>query len=229
MTFAFLLTLDYKKKQREKLPGCGDRTVHARASTQWNEKELRANTMNSYDIFVMALTLAFLIFGSFRGVVRGIFSLLALVLGCAAAGKWYKEVAGMLTAQVNSSAIAFLLSFLLILAVVSLGLVLLGRLLKRFIHRAELDTVDRLLGAVLGMAKGLLIAIAITLALVFFLPKTPAFLLHSTLSPALVVLGDLPLRVAPSDLRQLAEKKNADFLSQVEKRHAPLEAAGEKK
>jgi membrane protein required for colicin V production len=184
--------------------------------------------MNSFDIFVLMLAVIFLIFGLLRGVVRGLFSLFALILGFAAAGRWYKEVAGILSAHINSSAMASLLSFLLIFAVVSLGLVLLGGLLKRFIHRADLDTVDRLLGAALGLAKGVFIAMAITVTLVFFLPKPPAFLLNSTLSPSLVMLGDLGLRVAPPDLRQLARKKNAAFLTQVAARPARLEVRGEK-
>lgn len=171
--------------------------------------------MNLFDLFVLTLALVFLIWGFLRGVVRGIFSLLSLVLGFAAAGRGYKEVAGILSAHMNSSAMASLFSFLLIFAVVSLGSIFLGRLIRRLVHRTDLATVDRLLGAALGMAMGIFLAMVITVTLVFFLPRTPAILLHSTLSPFLVQLGDLSLRVAPSDLRQVAKKKNAAFLTQV--------------
>lgn len=186
--------------------------------------------MNSYDIFVIGLTLVLLLSGAFRGAVRGVFSVLSVAFGVAAAGRWYQEVANILTPYVNSSSTALPLGFLLVYIVTSMGLSLLGRLCTRLVHHAELDMIDRVLGAFLGLAKGVFIAIMITISLLFFLPDAPAFLLHSTLSPPLVVLGDLSLRVAPQDVRHAAEKKNAAFLSQVADRPSRRpQAQGEKK
>ena len=100
---------------------------------------------------------------------------------------------------------------------------LLGRVLGRFLKVTGLSFVDRLLGAGFGVVRGLLISIAIVLALLAFTPgkSPPNAVVHSRVAPYVIdaarvcrgrgaarIEGWFPqeLRAGENDLGQRPEK-----------------------
>jgi membrane protein required for colicin V production len=126
--------------------------------------------MTFFDLIVLALLGASLIAGALRGFVRALIATLAMLVGVALAAQSYETAGAFLRGLnlVESSAAANACGFLLIVALaLALGF-LAGQLLKGSLKRARLEWMDRALGALFGLARGLAVCSVIYLALTAF-------------------------------------------------------------
>lgn len=114
--------------------------------------------MNYIDIII----LLFLLFGAFRGFSKGLIievaTLAGLVLGVFVAIKYSPYTEGLLRDFLNISSrylsyIALAITFLLVV----IGVYLIGKMLTRLVDIISLGLVNKLFGAILGMAKYFLI------------------------------------------------------------------------
>jgi membrane protein required for colicin V production len=104
-------------------------------------------------MIIDVLFIIFIIFavysGLTKGLILGIFSFLAFIIGLVAAMKLSTVVAGMLESHTGASKwlpfIAFLLVFVLFIILVSI----VGKLIKKAVQLAMLGWLDSLLGAIL--------------------------------------------------------------------------------
>jgi len=108
---------------------------------------------------VLAISLAV---GVWRGLVFELLSLLGWVAAYIAAQAFAPVVATWLPVGVPGSALnhsaAFALTFLVALLIWALA----SRLLRALIHATPLAAIDRLLGAVFGLLRGLVLLLAVT-------------------------------------------------------------------
>jgi membrane protein required for colicin V production len=136
-------------------------------------------------IFVIALST---LFAFLRGVVRELIALIAWVVGFIAALA-FTPVVGAWIPEFGHPAVRYLIAF----AVILIGALLLGALiaypLARAIHAAGLGFVDRFLGSIFGLARGLLLVLAFVLvAGLTPLPRADWWQ-NATLAPPLVLLA----------------------------------------
>ena len=122
---------------------------------------------------VLALSIAW---GIWRGLVREIMSLAGWVIAFLAANLFAAPLAEQLPASISRpeyrSLVAFVAIFLLTLVVTTLGAVWLAKVL----HAAGLGGLDRLLGALFGLLRALLIVLAAAIAAGFTsLPQKAAW------------------------------------------------------
>ena len=104
-------------------------------------------------IIVVVLALGF-IAGLVRGLVRQAFSIGGLIIGVLCGAFLYKPVAGFLLNGLNmTEKVAQVLAFIVILMIVPILFGLLGRMISKLVHVADLGFVDRLLGGVIGTFK----------------------------------------------------------------------------
>jgi membrane protein required for colicin V production len=163
--------------------------------------------MNWLDLLLI-LILALSIAASFaKGLTREIIGLVAAVaaLFC---GAWFYRMAGALVRpMVGSRGVANLIGFLLIVAVVIvLGLMIswgVGALMKA----VGLSWLDRLLGAGFGVARGVVVSIALIMAIVAFAPvkdlKTPPkAVVDSRIAPYIIDAAHVVTMAAPKELRE---------------------------
>src|ERR1022692_3596871 len=120
-----------------------------------------------------------------RGLTRELISLAATVGGVMAALWFYNDVARWFRPYTASAGVAQLAGFLAILvaAIVAGGIV--SAIAGRMVKAAGLRGADRLLGASFGLVKGLLLSLALVLALVAF-PPGREIAERSRLAPYLV-------------------------------------------
>jgi membrane protein required for colicin V production len=80
---------------------------------------------------------------------------------------------------------------------------ILGRVMGRLMKVAGLSFVDRLLGAGFGVLRGLLISIALVLALLAFTPgkSPPNAVVHSRVAPYVIDAARVVAAVAPHELK----------------------------
>jgi membrane protein required for colicin V production len=146
-----------------------------------------------FDLAIVAVILLSTLFAFIRGVVRELIALVSWVVGFAGAlafaptvGAWIPEIPGY-------PAVRYLIAFALILiAALVIGALIAGPL-ARVIHAAGLGFVDRFLGSIFGVVRGMILILAFVLvAGLTALPRADWWQ-NSALAPPFVV-GALALK-----------------------------------
>ena len=143
--------------------------------------------MSAFDVIVIGIVGLSTILAFWRGLIRVVMSLVALIAAVLAAIQFSPGVATMLPPLGDNPVTGYVAAFALIFIVVALVGALLGWVLSRAIRAIGLGFVDRLLGAVFGVARGVLIVvILVLLAGLTTLPRQEWWQ-NALLAPPLVV------------------------------------------
>ena len=168
--------------------------------------------MNWLDV-VLLLILGVSILTSFRkGLTREVIGLLSVVVALVLGIGLYGTAGSMLTPYVSSPAVAHLGGFCLVFfGVLLLGAVV-SHILGRFLKVTGLSIVDHALGAGFGAARGLMIAVALILAIMAFSPgdRPPQSVVESRTAPYVVDAARVVAAAAPHDLKEGFRKTYAE-------------------
>jgi membrane protein required for colicin V production len=156
--------------------------------------------MNLFDWFLIALLAYSTVMAFLRGIILELFTLGGLIAGILLASWNYYRIA-MYFERVMSPTIAQIGAFLLIVVGIMILSTLLGKALNRTAHAIGLGFFDRLFGAVFGLARGCLFAIAILMAIAAFRPHS-TWAQNSRLSPYFLAGVHAVSFVVPHDLQQ---------------------------
>lgn len=156
--------------------------------------------MSMLDIIVLLVLVLAVVRGLMRGMVDTLFSLGAWLLAFLL-GKWGAlMVAPLLPVAIENPAIRYFAGFAVIFLLVLIGVLLLGHVLASLLRAVGLGGADKMLGGVLGLAKGLVILIGLTLAAgLTSLPRTD-FWTQAALSGSLQVMALHTLPLIPGDV-----------------------------
>jgi len=168
--------------------------------------------MNILDFVILFMVFIYSFYGFFRGSIRGIFSIISLVLGLLLAVRFYPLSAQHLSAVANDLMLRNLIGFIFIFIGVSLVLTVIGIIVRRVFTLCKLGTFDRVLGALLGLFKGIFMGTALVFGLIFFLPSNHSVLIQSRLSLYFVRLGEIPLEAAPDKIKHNINSKKEVLL-----------------
>lgn len=142
--------------------------------------------MTAFDFVVVGIIGLSTLFAFARGFVRVVISLVAWVVALVAAFQYADVVAAWLPGFADAPRARYIAAFVLLTAIVLLVGALLGWLLSRLVRAVGLGVVDRTLGAVLGLARGMLIVvIGVLIAGLTTLPQQEWWR-HAMFAPALV-------------------------------------------
>lgn len=119
--------------------------------------------MTAFDFLVIGIVGLSAVFAFVRGFVRVLVSLLAWVLGVVAAVRFSEVIGAMLPDFGETPATRYVAAFALILVGVLIVGALAGFVLSRLVRAVGLGFLDRALGAIFGVARGLLIAVLLVL------------------------------------------------------------------
>jgi membrane protein required for colicin V production len=165
--------------------------------------------MTSFDIFVLVVLGFSLIFSLMKGFVREIFSLLSYVGGYLMAVKYQGTFAQVLMESIPSKPIAKLVSFGAIYIVTAIIISLMGKVAKAMLWSGtDLSTFDRIMGGVVGLARGVAILVAVMFPLQFFPEVAKKFTQDSYSTPYLEKVLDF-VNKNPGTLN--IRKKISDF------------------
>ena len=121
--------------------------------------------MSLLDIFIVGTLIMSVIFSFFRGFVRESLSLATWIIALVVAINFYSEGAIFLSAYIEQPALRMMLSF----AGIFIGILVVGTLLSslfsKLIKHTGLSGTDRLVGAVFGILRGILIIGVLSLSL----------------------------------------------------------------
>jgi membrane protein required for colicin V production len=156
--------------------------------------------MSLLDLIVLLVLILTVVRGLMRGLIDTLFSLAAWMLAFVA-GKWGAlMVAPLLPIGIETPAIRYFAGFSVVFLVVLIGVLLLGHALASLVKAVGLGGADRILGGVLGLAKGFVILVGLTLAAgLTSLPRTE-FWKQASLSGSLQAMALAALPLLPADV-----------------------------
>lgn len=125
--------------------------------------------MSTFDIIVLSLLFVSLVYSFFKGMIRELFSILAYGGGYFMAARFNEDAIAYLIKFIPNQTIARLVGFGLLFMVTSIVISFIGKWVRGLMKSAGgLSAFDRLMGAVLGVCKGLFILTIIMIPFEFF-------------------------------------------------------------
>ena len=157
--------------------------------------------VNLLDTALLIILLFFSVKGLIRGLVQEVAGLLGVAAGIVLARTFSAQFAPLLSQYGVSPSFAPMLSMALLFVAGSLAVGLVAQALHRVLESAFAGGIDRMLGLLAGLAKGLLFAGVIGYIAVRLLPDV-AVVKHSQVLPPLMrfiqaLAGSLDLRIPP--------------------------------
>ncbi len=143
--------------------------------------------MNGFDYAIIILMLLSIGVGIIRGAMREVMNIIGWVLAFIVAHAFAADLAPHFSDWVGEPVVRMVLAWTAIFAVVVIVASLVASLLSEVVKKLGLTTLDRGVGALIGLARGLLILLALTLALgMTSVPQSPLWK-NAVLTPWLEV------------------------------------------
>ena len=155
--------------------------------------------MNWLDIMLLVILVLTAIVGIFKGLVKQVVGLVAVIAGLILASLYYEGAAGIFETFIKNRLLSNFLGFLLIFVVVLIAGGILGHLITKAM-KGPLAIVNRLFGGLFGAVKGVLICGILVFALFTFQVAKPA-LETSILAPGCLGITRAAINLIPADLR----------------------------
>lgn len=156
--------------------------------------------MNWADAAIIVVVLLSVLLAAAQGFFFEIFSLAGAIFGYLAAAWGYTRLAPTFEPYVKTPWVANAAAFLAIFCVIALLASAIGRLVRATMKEVGLRWFDRLLGAVFGLARGLVVVMVFALAVATFAPQSPV-LANSRMAPYLLVGARAAVWLAPTQVR----------------------------
>ena len=171
--------------------------------------------MNWLDILLL-LILGVSVLTSFRkGLSREVIGLVSVVAALLIAIWFYGTAAGLVSPYLSSPALAHFVGFAIVFAAVLLLGGVVSFVVGRFLRVTGLSFFDHLLGAVFGLVRGVLIGVALVMAIMAFSTSggAPPSVVHSRVAPYVIDSAHLVSRMAPHEVREGFLKTYAEVKS----------------
>ena len=168
--------------------------------------------MNLFDILIIVVLGYCMIRGIFRGLIKEVASIVGVLAGFYAAYAYHGTVAQSLSRWIVLPAYRSIVGFVLVFCGVLFVITLMGILIRMVIKAALLGVVDRILGAVFGAIKAVLVVTLVYILLVTFSPVGGmTFIRDSKLAPPVVAIGRVIVEVMPEGIKKTYDRKLEEF------------------
>lgn len=179
--------------------------------------------LTAYDLVVLGLFAVIIGRGIYLGLLKQVTSLLALYLGYFAASQYHDRIFSVLRDISDNPKVIFLTSYVILFVITYVVVMLLGKALGHVISMTIAGWFDRLLGAVIGFAKAVILVVLLHMVLGTILAPENQMLKTCTTCDALNDAADLTRQVIRNeDVRKsLMQQEPAIAIDAVKKYLAP--------
>ncbi len=150
-------------------------------------------------VFVMACSV---LIGLFRGLIKELISLIGWIAALVVANAYAAALADLLPASIPGQALRLIVAFIALFIGVRLLIMLLAMLLDSLIEATGLTLADRGLGAVFGLARGVVLVVAGVLVCGMTAMPQQEFWKNAMLSPMAVGAARAILPLLPDKVAQ---------------------------
>lgn len=165
--------------------------------------------MNVLDVVVLIVVAFCLIRGLFRGLIREVAGIIAVVAGFYGANTYYPMIAVHIEPWIESPGIRNLLCFFILFSLILMVVGALARLIRKLLRLVFLGWVDRTFGMVFGGAKGVLIIAVLFIMVTTFVPGNGKLISDSKTAPHVA-------SVAKAMTLFVSRNMKADFFTHLE-------------
>ncbi len=156
--------------------------------------------MSAADWVILLVILISVLQAASEGFFHEAFGIAGLVIGYIVAAWQYQSFADWSAPHVQSQWVAQVFAFLLLFFGVMLLAGISGRIARWLMRLAGLTFFDRVLGALLGLLRGVLVVAIVLVCMTAFAPAS-TWLEQSQFAPYFLVVGRAAIWVAPTELR----------------------------
>lgn len=161
--------------------------------------------MTAFDYFVIGVVSLSALLSITRGLIKEIVSLLAWIVAFFTASRYAAEVEPFFSGLIEDDSLRMLTAYAVTFFMTLLVVMLFSMLLSTLTRSVGLGLVDRMLGAVFGFVRGVVIVIALVLAAGFTpLPQLPVWQ-QAVLSKPLEILAADIIPWLPASFRDLMD------------------------
>ena len=121
--------------------------------------------MSAYDLVIIGLFALLIGRGLWLGLLRQVTGFIALYLGYFAASRYHDKIFPFLRDISENPKVVFLTSYVILFVVTYVVVMLIGKAMGYVIHLTITGWFDRLLGAVVGFAKAIILAVLLHIIL----------------------------------------------------------------
>jgi len=155
--------------------------------------------VNYFDYILITIVGLSMVLSIWRGFVREIISLIGLVLAFFIAGRMSGDVGSLLNDWIENKTIADIAGFVFIFVFIMVVVSLVGALIRKLVHMADLTATDRTLGVFFGAARGVLLIGVAFLAYTSYAKPDQSWMQKSLLTPYALQLSDLIGKTIPKE------------------------------
>jgi membrane protein required for colicin V production len=160
--------------------------------------------MNWLDVVLLVIVAGSAASAFARGLSRELIGFVTVILALAMGAWFYGTAAFYLLPYVKTRAVGNLVGFVLIFGAIMLLGAIVQKIVKKMVKVSGLSFLDRLLGAVFGFVRGMVVAIAMVMVAMAFSPGNipPRPIVESRLAPYVMDAARVCAAMAPFELRE---------------------------
>jgi membrane protein required for colicin V production len=160
-----------------------------------------ANPLNVLDVIIIIVLFMSIFFGIIKGLVRELLSLAFFAIAVVLAFLFYNDVGTMLLKYISDKEVAKFTGFIVIFTTVLIIGSIVTYYVKKVFVVGPLKPIDRILGGVFGLIRGILISGVIVFGLIAF-PVNDKLVLKSQLSPYVMKTIDVFYNLLPGKYQE---------------------------
>ncbi|MDV6343709.1 CvpA family protein [Nitrosomonas sp. Is37] len=158
--------------------------------------------MTIFDYIVLGIVSISVLLSITRGVVREVVSLLGWIIAFFVASHYAANFEPLLPQTVEDGSLRMLIVFVMTFFVALVVVMVCSLLLSKLVNSVGLGFIDRILGAVFGFARGVLIVLFIALAAGFTTLPQQSFWQQALLREPLEMIATQAIPWLPQDLKE---------------------------
>jgi len=167
--------------------------------------------MNLLDVILIVVIAFSSLYGLFKGLVKEVISLLALIVGLIGASRFYEGVSPLLKDLGLGEQVARIFSFIIVFVVIFVALILIGKLIHKLVHSIFLGWLNRLGGIGFGFIRGIIVSGIIIMILTIVLSEKAPILSESKLAPHIMSVSGVLVSLVPDDLQKRFKEKEKEL------------------
>ena len=153
--------------------------------------------MTAFDYVLLFLLVGFMLISMTKGLVREVISLLSWVVAFYVATHYGEVLMPWLPNAVSGDVMRMIVAFIVLFIGTRIVMAILARLVNVVLHATGLTLLDRFLGALFGLAKGALVALALVLVCGMTKIPQPPFWKNAMFSPMVVQVAKMTMPYLP--------------------------------
>ncbi len=181
--------------------------------------------MNLLDLAILIIVVLIAVRGFYRGIIQEAATLLGIIASFFLAFYYYNDLAHFLFRFTQNYLVTlYFFSFFLLLALSFFLFRAFGLLIKKITQLTLFGWVDRALGGLFGLIKGIVVVFFLVTLLALLLPKQHSLINHSRLFPWVISLTDRIALLVPGKITEDFARKKKELREYWEEKQQLLKS-----